>query len=578
MLQMKNLRLIGLSFMVYGAALAQDANEAKKAIDAEQYQKAKTILKSLIASSPDEGKNYFLLGDIYLKQTEQDSAALYFNKGKAVKNDAEYNTIGLGHIDLNSGNTAAAQAKFDAVEAGLKKRDVEQLIYIGRAHIFADTHDYKKAVAILKKAIAKDAKSAQAYLSLGDAYYKDINQNEAYAAYRTAYTLDNTLHRANLQLGVITKNAKAFPEAIKAFDAIIAANPNYGPVYRELAETYYLWGVNEPSKKPQYNAKALEYYEKYMSLTDYSLDSRMRRADFLLLTGDYKGLQAEAQKMQQMDKVNPRIFRYLSYSAYETGDYAGSIKAMNEWISKADPKRVIARDYLYLGLARLASVTSKDAAGNTIITDQAVFDQAIADIRKAAETDIKITNEFNDIGKKLFSQKLYGPASVVFEVATTNPENRNLFYDNFYLGYSIFYDHVNKTPEAQKANIEQLKKADAALAKVIELSPESQDGYLYRAKINRYMQANDALDKAIKEESLRTMATNYDEYIKIVVGKGTAETSKPAVKANLIEAYSNAGGYYAAIADKAKAKDYFTKVLELDANDEYAKSELKRLQ
>jgi len=108
---MKELKFLGLSLLFVGVASAQDVNEAKKAIDAEQYQKAKTILKSLISSTPDEGKNYFLLGDIYLKQTEQDSAVIYFNKGKVVKNNPEFNTIGLGQVDLNNSNAAAAQAK-----------------------------------------------------------------------------------------------------------------------------------------------------------------------------------------------------------------------------------------------------------------------------------------------------------------------------------------------------------------------------------------------------------------------------------------------------------------------------------
>lgn len=563
---MKDLRFLGLSLLFVGVASAQDVNEARKAVDAEQYQKAKTILKSLITSSPDEGKNYFFLGDIYLKQTEQDSAAIYFNKGKAVKKDADYNNIGLGHIDLNNGNAAGAQAKFDAVEKELGKRDVEQLILIGRAYIFSDKPDYKKAIAVLNKAVAKDSKSAQAYLSLGDAYYGDRKQNEAYSAYRNALLYDSSLLRAKLQLAVITKNTRAaFPEAIKSFNEIVAANANYGPVYRELAETYYLWGSVEPAKKAEYNAKALQFYEKYMSLTDYSLNSRMRHADFLLLTGDYKALEAEAQKMQQMDKVNPRILRYLAYSLYENGKYTESSAAMKEWIAKADPKRIIARDYLYLGLANLASSVGQDAQGNGTITNQAAFDEAIANIRKAAETDINITNEFNTIGQKLFKQKLYGPAAVVFEVATSNPDNRNLMVDSFYLAYSIFYDHVNKSPEAQKANIENLKKGDVALAKVIELSPEAQDAFLYKGKINRYMQT---------EESLKPMAEAYDKYIEIVTAKGDAEIAKQ--KKNLQEAYANAGAYYAAT-DKAKAVDYFNKALAIDPNDEYAKSQLKAL-
>ena len=563
---MKKFKFLGLSLLLFGMANAQDANEAKKAIDAEQYQKAKTILKSLIASKPEDGKNYFLLGDVYLTQMEQDSAATLFNKGKAVKDNAEYNNIGLGHIDLNTGNAAAAQAKFDAVEKELKKKDVEQLVYIGRAYIYAEKPDYNKAIAVLNKAVAKDAKYAPAYLNLGEAYYRNRDQNNAYKNFRTASELDSGLLRAKLQLGVITKNTKAaFPEAVKAFDGIVAANPNYGPVYRELAETYYLWGTTDSSKKKEYNPKALGFYEKYMSLTDYSLDSRMRHADFLLLTGDYKALEAEAQKMQQMDKVNPRILRYAAYAAYENQNYPASITAMKDFIAKVDPKRIIARDYLYLGLAQIASTVGQDAQGNSTIKDQAQFDEAIANIRKAAETDIKITNEFNTIGKKLFDQKLYGPAAVVFEVATTNPENPNLFYDSFYLAYAIYYDHVNKSAEAKKANGEQLKKADTALAKVIELSPEAQDAYLYKAKVNQNLQTNEAYAE---------MAKNYDKYIEIVTTKGGEEATKASK--NLVEAYSNAGAYYA-VTDKAKAKDYFTKALAIDPNDSYVKGELQKL-
>jgi tetratricopeptide (TPR) repeat protein len=562
-------KFIGLSLLLVGVAVnAQDANEAKKAIDAEQYQKAKTSLKSLIASKPEDGKNYFLLGDVYLTQTVQDSAALYFNKGKAAKDNAEYNNIGLGQIDLNAGNVPAAQAKFDAVEKDLKKKDVEQLVYIGRAYIYAEKPDYKKAIAVLTKAVAKDNKYAPAYLNLGEAQYRDRNQNEAYKNFRTASELDPSLLRAKLQLGVITKNTRAaFPEAVKAFDAIVAANPNYGPVYRELAETYYLWGNTNSAKKTEYNAKALGYYEKYMGLTDYSLDSRLRHADFLLLTGDYKALEAEAQKMQQMDKVNPRILRYAAYSAYENGNYEGSLTSMKEFIAKVEPKRVIARDYLYLGLAQLATTVGKDAKDNSIIKDQAKFDEAIGNIKKAAETDITITNEFNEIGKKLFTQKLYGPASVVFEVAAANPENKNLFYDNFYLAYSIYYDHVNKSDADKKNNAAQLKKADVALNKVIELSPDAQDAYLFKARVNQNLQTN---------EAYAAMGKAYDEYIKIVTAKGAAETSKEAVSKNLIEAYSNAGAYYA-VTDKAKAKEYFTKAIALNPNDQYAKAELKKL-
>jgi hypothetical protein len=58
-------------------------------------------------------------------------------------------------------------------------------------------------------------------------------------------------------------------------------------VYRELAETYYKMARNKPSQAAANYKIALENYDKYMSFTDYSIQSRMRRADFLILIEDY---------------------------------------------------------------------------------------------------------------------------------------------------------------------------------------------------------------------------------------------------------------------------------------------------
>ena len=155
-----------------------------------------------------------------------------------------------------------------------------------------------------------------------------------------------------MQLGVLLKGAKSYDEAIKAFNEVIAINPNYGPVYRELAETYYKWGRNKPSKSAEYMQTAIGFYEKYLSLTDHSLHSRMRHADFLVLVKDYKALEAEANKMAEMDKVNPRIFRYLGYSAYENGNIDLAIKSLESFIANPENK-IIATDYLYLGTSEI---------------------------------------------------------------------------------------------------------------------------------------------------------------------------------------------------------------------------------
>ncbi|MCG2609891.1 tetratricopeptide repeat protein [Flavobacterium sp. SM15] len=549
-----SLLLLGLSSSVF----AQDLEQAKKAIDAEQYDKAKKILKALVKTNPDNGKNFFYLGDVYLRESETDSAMIFFNKGIASKDRGTLNLIGLGQIDLDNKKVAAAQDNFNKATANIKKKDVDELLLIARAYVNSENPDYKKGVEAAKKVLLIDDKNAQAYYVLGNAYFGDKNTNEAFSAYRNAYDLDNSLLAAKMKLAAITKNAKAFGEAVSSFEEIVKINPSYGPVYRELAETYSFWAQSEPAKYNEYIAKALGYYEKYMSLTDYSVDSRMRHADFLILAKDYKALEKEANEMKKLNNVNPRIYRYLGYAAYENGNFAESSKALTEFFSKVEPKRIIARDYLYLGLTKMAEAKKADGT-----YDDKIFSEGVAEMHKAVDKDPVIANELNPLGQKMFKEKLYKNAAKLFEVAIKNPKSKNYLYDNFYLGYALYFDYDEKTSPK-----DQLTKADAAFSKVIEVSPTTQDAYFYKARVN------DAMDTP---ESKKVALASYEEYVKIVNTKGDAEKAKPATKKNLIEAYTFVGAHYANSSEKAKAIENLEKLIALDPANAYAAKTLKAL-
>ena len=221
---------------------AQDLDQAKKTIDAEQFEKAKGILKSIINTNPDNGKAAFLLGSVYLNQNSADSAKIYFNKGLVAKLDSKFNYIGLGQMDLDDKNAVAAEANFALATKDIRKKDSEQYVYIAKAYMNANTPDYKKAIDVLNKAKIANPLDTNVLMAFGDAFYGDKNQNDSYKSYRDAFDADPTLIRAKMQLGVLLKGARAFSEAVKAYDNVVATNPEYGPVYRELAETYYYWG------------------------------------------------------------------------------------------------------------------------------------------------------------------------------------------------------------------------------------------------------------------------------------------------------------------------------------------------
>jgi predicted Zn-dependent protease len=554
---MNKFKIFSVVFLTSVAVgFSQDVAQAKKAIDAEQYENAKSMLKSIIKASPINGRANFLLGNVYLIQGVTDSAKIAYQRGLAGTDGARLNNIGLGVMDLDNGNTVSAEANFALALKDTKKKDVEELIAIGRAYTYSSKPNYKKAIEVLNRAKLINPNDAIVQLALGDAYYGDKNQNEAYAAYRNAFQFDPTLLRAKMQLGVLLKGAKSYDEAIKSFNEVIAVNSNYGPVYRELAETYYKWGRNKPSKSAEYMQTAIGYYEKYLSLTDYSLNSRMRHADFLVLVKDYKALEAEANKMIEMDKVNPRIFRYLGYSAYENGNADLAIKSLESYI--ANPvNKVIAKDYLYLATAKFKKGLSADG----LSIDTNLYNSGLSDIKKAIEIEPLIIEDLNEVGKKMFSQKLYKEAIPIFEFGTTNSEYKNYIDDNIYYGLSIYYANNKKdiTPDAIA-----LQKADIAFGNVITASPTYQDALLYRGRTNNLI-GNDVM--TIKY---------YEEYVAKVTEKGAEELAKPTTTKKVIESYNTIAASYANT-DKMKAIEYFNKTLTLDPVNPYATESLSKL-
>ena len=554
---MKTFKIFGLLLLAtVSVGHAQDINQAKKAIDAEKYEEAKTILKSILQAKPSNGMASFLLGNVYLNQSVKDSAAISFGKGLVATESARFNNIGLGQMDLDRNDTIAANAKFILATKDMRKKDFEEYVYVARAYMNAEKPNYKAAVAVLKRALVNNPMDAQVQLALGDAYYGLSNQNDAYKAYRDAFSADNTLLRAKMQLGVLLKGAKSYDEASKAYNEVIAINPNYGPVYRELAETYYKIARNKPSKAAENFKIAIDYYQKYMDLTDYSIHSRMRRADFLILAKEYKALEEEANKMIELDKVNPRIFRYLGYAAFENGNVDKAIQSLETFTSNPASK-IIAKDFQVLGLAKIKKGTSADG----VSIDPVAFEAGLVSIKKSIEMEPLAVEDLNEVGKKMFGQKLYKEAAAIFELGAANAESKSYLDDNLYLGLSLYYANNKKDV---KPEIAGLQKADAAFDKVLVASPSYYEAYIFKARTNSLME-ND-------ENTIKF----YEAYVAAVTAKGAEETAKPAVIKKIAESYNTIGATYANT-DKVKAVEYFNKTLVIDPTNAYALSSIKQL-
>ncbi len=552
----KNIALAtGLLLMGSTASFAQSLADAKKAIDAEQYQKATSMLKTLVGNQPKEGDNYFNLGKVYLLTDEIDSARAAFTNGTTAEPKNALNYIGLGQADLTQNNPTNAKTNFDkAVELGQKK--YETFLYIGRAYIDQKNVDFTLALPNLQKADELDKKDVdpETFLALADFYAMQRKNTEAYPQYLRALDINPNLYRANVQIGKMYKEAFAFPEAEAEIKKVIEADPNYGPAYRELAEVQMQWSFIDAQNGPAKKLEALDNMRKYLELTDKSFDSRLRYAQFLVYASDFSTLEKEVATLNAPDINNPKTFvviRMRGYSAVENKKFEDGIKYMGELFArKQDTARIVGSDYFYLGKAQQA--TELDSL-------------AFINIAKAVELDSTKVDALAEIAKKYYDGKRYNKAAEIYKkVVNANSKDPNIATNYFYLGTASYFAYAFDERDGKNPSKTVLVDADSAFSKVNALAPDYETAYLYRARVNKNLDTKDA--------PKRIAVPFYEQYIELVTV--TKPEKAATAKVGLIEAYNNLGAY-ATDVDNEKAKMYFTKTLALDPENSLAKDNLK---
>jgi len=553
---------LGLVF-IGSSVFAQSLADAKKAIDAEQYQKAKGMLKNLTVTQPTNDENFFYLGWVYVVQDYPDSAKLTFTKGIAVNPKSALNYVGLGVVELMNKNEAGATSNFNQAIT-LSKKDSKPWLYMGKGYLL-DAHDGKfppakanAAIDALNHGKVANPKDAELLVELGNAYRSQLKSNDAYDAYNAALALDPKSPAANVAEGVLWRYADNYEDSEKQFQAAIAIDPNYGPAYREWGETDLEWSSSlARTDGPKASAKvkeAVENYKKYLSLTDESLESLLRYADFLVNLGDYKTIQEVATRLSKSAAINARVYRYIGYAAYENKDYVNGLDAMNNWFAKAGPSRILPRDYLYLGRLQIAS--GKDTTAG------------IETLKKAADLDTtKVEEAYNDIFAVYKKRNDYLNMAKTYDDMVNKVHSKLLLTSRVYIGlyyYFAFTGQVRaaKTNPAIKPDSTLLTRADSALSFVQrkEAAPS-----FYPSQYRAYI----ADQKDNDYNNLKGLAKPfYEQMIKFLTAKSPLSDKE---KGWLADSYASLGIYYQYHdKDDAKALENFTKAKDTDPTNKQA--------
>lgn len=557
---MKRKLLLGASlfFLAIGVQ-AQKLDDATKAIEQEQFAKAKEILKTLVQKQPKKGINNFYLGQVYIQNEYLDSAKMAFEQGLANDPKTVINQIGLGTLELYAGNTAAAEAKFNEAIEKTRKRDYLELYFAGRAFLDAPEPDYGKALNYLRQAVQRSGKRVDAlvHLAMGDAYLGSGEPSSAYVSYRDAITANPDLTKAEIQMAVIIRNSRAWQEAIDALVAITQQKPDYAPTYRELAQTYNYWALVSATDTATYrdlNRTAVKYYKQFMDLTDYSVDSRIRYADFLVFAGDYDELLVQARELSKLEDINPKVLRYLGHSSYHKEDYREASDAMAKFFNKIEKERILPVDHLYYGL----SLIHQASANDTI--DSVAFDKGIEEVKTAVALDATNADGLNEVALEFFKNAKYVEASKIFEISGHTEGSKNQVTDSYYFALASYYANALRVNAKQPIDTALVAKVDKALVFVNEKAPDLLDPYLFRAR-NMSLLENSEDPQGVANEY-------FFKYIEMVESRGEEEVQKN--KTNLVEIYNKLTYFYFQKGDYEKVEEIIARALALQPEDAYS--------
>ncbi|WP_295800256.1 tetratricopeptide repeat protein [Mucilaginibacter sp.] len=556
----------GLGLMFLGSSVfAQSLADAKKAIDAEQYQKAKSMLKNLTTTQADKDENYFYLGWVYIKQDYADSAKAIFNKGLAINSKSPLNMVGIGAVAHIEKDNATATNNFNQAIAVAGKNS-KPYLYIGLSYLLPvngsskgingskiTPADADAAIAVLTKGKAVNPKDAEILIAMGDAYRSQLKSNDAYTSYSGALAMEKSA-AANVALGVLWQYADNFDGSKDQFKAALAIDPNYGPAYREWAETDLRESPKDPTKYDALVKDAAEQYKKYISLTDYSVESQMRYADFLVRTKDYVQLQKVATDLSASAKSNLRAYRYLGYAAFENKDYPAAESALTKWIKEADAKRLLPNDYLYLGRSQI--LQKKDSVG-------------VQTLRTALTVDTSNVDIYGEIGTTLYNLHNYADAAQALKTFTERSRNAQLndHFKEAFSYYQVYKGQLIKqqTDKTIKPDTTILAKADTAFSYV-----ERKLGAKPNAQI-LYFHANVKDFEDGDRNNIKGLAKPFfEQYVQLITAKTTPLKDDEKTSMGVALAYL---GNYAENKEKdsAKALDLYTKAQTFDPENPQVK-------
>lgn len=499
---------------------------------ADQPEEAEIILQRTIGdAATDKAEANYYLGLIELQKGNAAQAKAYFDKGIAANAQNPFNFIGQGAIELKNGNKSAAEASFKNARQ-LDKNNPRVLVDIARAYYNADPVAYAKeidkSIADARKLTKKTPEPAlyilegdmRAATNVGDAagYYEMAQQADTETKYPESYVkYARTYFVVNPQF------------SIDKLKDLLSKQPNSALAQRELAEKYY---------ESDRLTLAAEQYGKYIENPNHFKKDEIRYVALLHFGKKYQESYDLAGKILGEDPGNIYMQRMQFLNLEKMGRNEEARAAAEVFLNNPAAKgKIVPNDYTTLGDVYQA------LGQDTLAARQFENAVAIAPDRKEL---------LKDLSGAYSKAKMHREAAEAMQKfidegeATTN--------DRFLLARR--YQNVAATETDSVARVEVINKAIGIIDEVLEKVPDNATILITKARM-LFVKNNNEADQA-----------TVDAFIQVLDLMDKDPENLTKRKPDYITAYNVIGNFYLKQGDIENAKIYFTKMLDINPEND----------
>jgi tetratricopeptide (TPR) repeat protein len=280
----------------------------------------------------------------------------------------------------------------------------------------------------------------------------------------------------------------------------------------------------------------MEYYNNYLAKSDHSIENEYDLADLYFINKQFdKAIQkADAIVKTEGDKVQPRLYKLISYSYAEQKDSARAYDYIQKYFEKEVDSNMVAKDYLLRG-DLYAALNENDSLAFVY------YDKAVSLEKNATELE-NYYKRFAELAAK--NQNFSQQAKWLGKYYTSTDKGTNI--DLFNWGLAHY-------------RAEEFTAADSVFGMYVAKYPDQSFGYYWQAKA-----------KALQDQDM-SQGLAIPGYLKLVEVLEKNPTD-PNYKKWMVESFAYLAAYETNTEkDYAEAVNYFEKVLKVDPENEDAK-------